>query len=78
MKKLLGIFLLLLGMAVIPITAFAQSVLPFDIAESRLNGLTLPQGTRYVLILPYNNADALYDLQVTVDLPLGTQLLNAQ
>ena len=78
MRKLLVIFLILLGLALIPITTLAQSISPFDISQARLNGLTLPEGTRYVLILPYNSADALYDLVVQVDLPNGAQLVNAQ
>jgi len=78
MRKLLVILLILLGLGLIPITTLAQSISPFDIPQARLNGLTLPDGTRYVLILPYNNADALYDLVVQVDLPNGSQLVNAQ
>ncbi|MCL4254372.1 MAG: thrombospondin type 3 repeat-containing protein, partial [Anaerolineae bacterium] len=78
MRKWILIVLLLLGLTSLPIIALAQSDMPFDITDARLNGLTLPEGTRYVFILPYNSADAVYDLSVTVNLPLGVQLISAQ
>ncbi|HRF94280.1 MAG TPA: hypothetical protein PLZ51_03755, partial [Aggregatilineales bacterium] len=78
MRKLITVLLLLFGLGLFTLSAVAQSVAPFDFPQARLNGLTLPEGTRYVLILPYNNSDALYDLSVTVDLPLGSQLISAQ
>lgn len=78
MGKIISVFLFLLALGVLPLIATAQSSPPFDFPQARLNGLISSEGTRYVFILPYNNTDALYDLSVMVDLPLGTQLISAQ
>ncbi|MCU0479763.1 MAG: thrombospondin type 3 repeat-containing protein [Anaerolineae bacterium] len=78
MKRIVILCLILLSLGFIPKPVHAQPISPFDIGQARLNGLTLLEGTRYVFILPYNNADALYDLTVQLDLPNGAQLVNAQ
>lgn len=78
MKRIIILCLMLFGLGFIPKPIQAQSALPFDTAQARLNGLTLLEGTRYVFILPYNNVDALYNLIIQLDLPNGAQLVNAQ